>query len=435
MSEPDTSPIPSAAVARNLRLGRSRSKGLLVTLVVALGLVGGVAFGVMRWRSSTAEASAPKYETAKVQRGGLRVTISATGKIQSVDAVDVGAETSGRVEEVFVHFNDVVKAGQPLARINTEQLEARVKEARAQAMVSAASVRSALATVHEAKAKAERMRSLAERGLVSAQDREAVEAAAQRAEASVATARAQQAVSAASVEAAQSNLEKATIRSPIDGIVLARSVEPGQTVASSFQAPVLFTVARGLDTMILLVDVDEADVGQVAPGQSASFTVDAYPGRKFTAKMVSIKNVPTAGRDVVTYEAKLSVPNDERLLRPGMTASATIVVAERTNVLLVPNEALRFKPPSVVAAESEPRGFRLPGMRGMGRPSGSGRPAGSATRPDRDPSMVRVWVLEGGEPKPVRIRAGATDGTNSEVLGDGLTEGTEVLVDVVTGAK
>ena len=419
---------------------------LVLAALVALAIG-----GVWWWQEKKKEAARPQYEVAAVTKGNIMVTVAVTGKIESVDSVEVGAEVSGKVEEVLVDFNDVVKKGQELARINTEQLDARVKEVRAQSTVTAASLLSARATAAEAAANVQRIKALAERGLVSQRDVETAVATAARADASVAQARAQQTVNAASLESALSAREKAIIRSPIDGIVLSRSVEPGQTVAASLQAPTLFIVAKDLTLMVVKVEVDEADVGKVEKGQRATFTVDAHEGRRFEATVKSLKNVPSSGKDVVTYEALLAVNNEERLLRPGMTATAQIITSERRDVLTVPNRALRFTPPAVLASaaaagqQGRPQaggglpGFGAPRMMGPGgggnrqRPGGAGSAEGGRQRGPGQ--MGTLWFLEGKEPSSKRVRIGVTDGNYTEMLDDGMAEGTNVLVDILVGAK
>ena len=445
MTDGPMSRRPSLTTAKNLGLTKSGRVWRYVRFVILLAVFGGIVAGVMVWRAKASEAAKPRYETAEVKKGDVEVTVSATGKIESMDAVEIGAEVSGRVDEVLVDFNDTVTKGQVMAKINTEQLDGRVKESQAQAAVAAASVLSAKATAAEAKANATRMKSLADRGLVSQRDLESAIATAARAEASVATSRAQQVAAGASLESAVAAREKAIIRSPIDGMVLSRSVEPGQTVASSLQAPVLFIVAKDLTTMVLKVEIDEADVGKVAKGQPVTFTVDAHPGKKFDAVVKSLKNMPTAGQDVVTYEAELSFNNEERLLRPGMTATATIITSQKKDVVLVPNAALRFTPPEAAAsaaATQQRGGSPIPGFgRGprMGGGSRNARPAGSAGKPGgrakAEGQAGKVWVLENDAPKALRIRTGATDGSFTEVIGGQLNEGTSVLVDIVTGAK
>lgn len=436
MTPPTNEPNPLAKETAE-RLGVGRPKRGIVPLILTIVAVAGLAIGgVVYWRMRAEAASQPTYETAKVGKGNLKVTVTATGAIESVGSVEVGSEISGRVDDVLVKFNEVVKKGQILAKINTEQLDAKLKEAKAQSMVSAANLTSARASLEEAEAKAARAKSLADKGLVSAQDLDSAVSAAKKAKASFATSQAQQAVSAASLEAAQSNLEKAIIRSPVDGVVLSRSVEPGQTVASSLQAPVLFIVAQDLTTMRLKVNIDEADVGNVREEQEASFTVDAYPKKKFPSTVKSIKNVPTAGKDIVTYEAELSVSNEERLLRPGMTATATIVTESRKGALLVPNAALRFAPPNATApavtGTAKPSGaFSLPGI---AKPGGRTRSSGAAA-PARSADGARVWVLDKGQPAAVRVQTGLTDGTNTEITGGDLAAEADVIVDIVVGGK
>lgn len=409
---------------------------LLFVFISALVVIG---FSVFRTRTS--QASQPKYEYGKVSRGDLKVTVSATGTIESVGAVEIGAEISGRVDEVFVEFNDQVKKGQVLAQINTSQLAAKLKETKAQFQVANAGVLSAQATVDEASAKADRLKGLAARGLSSAQDLEIAVAAQKRAIASLATARAQSAVSAASLESAQSSIDKATIRSPVDGVVLSRSISTGQTVAASFTSPVLFTVARDLTSMKLLVDIDEADVGTVKDGQPAVFSVDAYPKREFPAILKAIKNVPTSGKDVVTYSAELTVDNTERLLRPGMTATATITTESRSQVLLVPNSALRFRPPETAfkmgipgMGPPPPGGGGPPGLPGAPAPAGAGKSTAAKTTSSsvKPQDGAKVWILRQGALSPIIVNSGASDGANSEVSSDQLREGMELVTGLLT---
>ena len=320
---------------------------------------------LVAWRSRAANGDgAAGYVTAPVERGDLAVTVTATGTLAALDTVEVGSEVSGRVLQVHVDYNDQVRAGQVLATIDPEQAQARADEAAAQVAAAAAAQRRAAASAEEARQNLARARQLAASGLVSPQDLDASQATARRAEADVASARAQATVAQASHSASRSALQKTQILAPIDGIVLARSVEPGQTVAASFQAPVLFTLARDLREMTLHVDVDEADVGKVREGQPATFTVDAYPGRTFPSEVISLRNVPKTDQNVVTYEAVLAVQNEDQALRPGMTATATIATQRRPGALLVPNAALRFTPPDVLLAESGgPRGgLFIPGV-------------------------------------------------------------------------
>jgi HlyD family secretion protein len=277
---------------------------------------------------------------------------------------------------------------------------------------------------------------MANKGLLSAKDLEAAEADAARAEASLASAQSQATLARASLKDAQTSLSYSTIRSPIEGVVLSRQIEPGQTVAASLQAPVLFTLARDLTQLRLNVNVDEADVGKVREGQTATFAVDAWSNRKFNSKVVSVRNLPTAGQTVVTYQAVLSVDNGERLLRPGMTATATIVTADKHEVLTVPDAALRFTPKA--AAAEPPAASPFPFV-GMGRPRS--RQGGSASVKPNLPAATPadnqgvVFVLEGTTPSRRLLEVGGTDGTSTEVLSGPLMVGEQVIIEQQQQAK
>lgn len=392
--------------------------GLIVIALIA------AAFAV-RGRQTPDEGST--YVTAPARVGDLVETVSATGTLAALDTVEVGSETSGRILEVLVDFNDRVTKGQVLATIDPEQAAARSEEAAAQLRAARASVTRAQATVEESDQSLARLRGLRDAGLISEQELDAAEATARRAQADVASARAQATVAEASLAEARSNLQKTAIRSPIDGIVLSRAVEPGQTVAASFQTPVLFTLARDLADMALHVQVDEADVGKVREGQAATFRVDAWPDREFASRVVSLRNMPTAAENVVTYEAVLAVDNDELLLRPGMTATASVVTERKESVLLVPNAALRFTPPEVASAQQQGQGPRgglfLPGISQRG-------PRDSSRQQRPEAKAATLWVLRQGQPVSVPVKPGATDGRNTEVSSDQLREGDEVIVDV-----
>ncbi len=427
---------PSEEIRRKLELNTSKLKRWLKRFVVLLVLGGLFAAGWV-WRARRKAAGAPRYKTEEIQRGDLRLTVSATGNLKGLDTVVVGAEVSGRILVVKVDYNDSVKKGQVLAEIDTEQLRANVEQAAAQLNSAIAQVKSAKATARETRLKAKRAKELAASGLISKQQLETAIAAAERADASVGTARAQAVVANASLKSARTSRRKARVLSPIDGVVLARHIEQGQTVAAGFQTPVLFTLAKDLKKMVLHVDVDEADIGLVRDGQPATFTVDAYPDKTFPAKLDSVRNIPKTEQKVVTYEAVLSLKNDALLLRPGMTATATIVTAEKKDVLLVPNAALRFTPPKVARERSSKRGFRLGG--GRRKRSGGGRASPSASvstssRKSRDKRKV-VWLPAEPEPKQLRLHIGSTDGRFSEILDDKLTVGAQVIIDVEAEEK
>lgn len=426
-------------VIATLGIGRGHRARRWVWRILVLAVLLAAGVGVYVWQSRTRAEQGPAFITASVEQADLRETVIATGTLSPLDAVEVGAEVTGRVLKVHVDVNDPVKEGQVIVELDTQQLAARLEESQAQQQSAQASYSSAKATVQEAEATAKRKRELHARGLTSDQDLEAAEAALNRAKASVQTSNAQIGLARAGVKTAESNKSKGIIRSPIDGTVLARTVEVGQTVTAGFQTPILLTLGRDLTKMQLMVDVDEADVGKVKEGQDATFVVDAYPKQRFASKVVRLSNMPKAETTVITYEAELTVDNKDRLLRPGMTATATIVTSERKDVLSVPNAALRFEPPasgSATARAPAPPGLPIPGMGGGMRryggggtrspkPGGSAGPAG-AERGGRD----AVWVVDGRKVSRVAVETGATDGKRTEVSGAGVGAGMQVAIDV-----
>lgn len=410
---------------------RSRRQAWTRRLLWALIAVAVIAAGFLLLRGRQGGAPGSAYVAAPAQIGDLVESVSATGTLEALDTVEVGSESSGTIREVLVDFNDRVTRGQVLATIDPGQAEARADEAAAQLRAARASVTRAQATVDESARNLERLRGLKDSGLISEQEYDTAQATARRSQADVASARAQATVAEAALSEARSNLQKTAIRSPIDGIVLARAVEPGQTVAASFQTPVLFTIARDLTDMALHVQVDEADIGKVREGQEATFTVDAYPDRRFDSRVVSLRNVATVAQNVVTYEAVLEVDNAELLLRPGMTATASVTTDRKDGVLLVPNAALRFTPPEVAAAgQSQRTGLMLPGIGRGGRPGGQRQ--AQAQRPGRGAggAIGTVWVLREGQPVSVPVTPGASDGSNTEIRSPQLEAGDEVIVDV-----
>jgi HlyD family secretion protein len=399
-------------------------RGLLVAgVLVALAAAAAVSI------RSGRRAAAPQYHTEEVTRGDLVVTVSATGTLQPTNQVDVGSEVSGLVESVFVDDNDRVKSDQVLARLDVSKLQDQVVNARAARASAEAKVQLAVASVQESQANLARLRQVAELSggkVPSKAELETGEATAARAVADEASARAAVEQSHASLRSAETNLAKASIRSPIDGIVLARQIEPGQTVAASFQAPVLFTLAEDLSQMELQVDVDEADVGEVREGQSATFTVDAYPNRRYPARIRRVSYGSQTKDNVVSYKTVLSVDNADLSLRPGMTATAEITTVTRQGVLLVPNAALRFTPP--VAATPERRGLvssLLP------RPPGAASRQASASNGKN--VEQKVWVLRNGQPEAVAVTAGPSDGRLTEATGGEVQPGMALITESAGG--
>jgi len=429
MSGPDEPSTETSAIAKLLGLddgapsGAARMRRRLL-LGGGIALVLALAF-VFLWPDD----DGVRYTTTPARRGDITVKVTATGTLQPTIQVDVGSELSGTIRSVDVDFNDEVKIGQVLARLDTTRLDAQVLQSKAVVDSAQAKLVQAQATVVEAESQLARLvhvREISGGKVPSQQELDTANAVALRARSEVASARAAIAQAKATLDAQQTDLSKAAIRSPVDGIVLLRAAEPGQTVAASLQAPILFTLAQDLTRMELHVSVDEADVGQVKEGQEASFSVDAWPDRSFSAHVAQVRFGATAteGVGVVTYETILEVDNAERLLRPGMTATAEITVKQIDQALLVPNAALRFTPP---ASQAAPSGGLLRALI-PGRGPSARRPRNGAEAPAR---AERVFVLDAGKAKALEIAIGATDGTWTEVTEGPLEPDTELVVDAV----
>jgi len=400
-------PTSDTDFSRGLELEPPRRRYWNVVLIglVLIILAAGAGFYFLRGAGPTA------YVTTPVARGALTVTVNATGTLQPQDQVDVGAEISGRVDSVKVDYNDRVKLGQVLAIINTDQIRAQLAQAQASMNANRASVVNNEATVRETLDHRNRARALLGRGGISAQDAETAEAAYDRAVAAVAKAKADVENAGAQVAMYQTQLGKAQVRSPIDGVVLDRKVSTGQTVAATFQTPVLFTLASDLSVMQLEVDVDEADIGLVKEDQTATFSVDAYPQQRFDARLISLHNSPKTANGVVTYQGVLTVDNSAMLLRPGLTATVDILVSDTKDALLVPNGALRFVP-----AAKDVTAPPLPQAR-------------------NGEMMGRVWILENNRPVARDLRIGRSNGRSTEVLSDNLKPGEPVITDVAVRAN
>lgn len=393
--------------------------------VLALGLA---IAGWMFWPSQGAQVT---YQTEPATRETLVVIVTATGTVQPTTEVEVSSELSGTVASVEVSYNDLVEPGQVLARLDSRKIEAQVANAEAARARAKAGVVQAEATARQAAQDLVRAKGLAGRGIAAQTSLETAEAGDERARAALDSAHADLTVAEANLALEQADLDKATIRSPIQGMVLDRAIETGQIVASSLNAPVLFTLAEDLSRMELQVDIDEADIGQVAVGNQAEFTVEAWRGRAFPAEIIQLRYAPEETDGVVTYKAVLSVDNTEGLLRPGMTATASITVKKITDALTVPNSALRFVPPQTAASSSARRssGSGLMGML-MPRP-GSGRTVAAA------PTGKSVWVLRSGAPVEVPVTPGASDGRRTEIAEEngelGLQEDDQVITDQRSG--
>lgn len=348
------------------------------------------------WALSPAKKT--EYVKGKAEVATIRAIVTATGTLQPIDKIIVGAEVSGRMDEIYVDFNSRVTKGQIIARINTDELKARALQARA-------SVAQADANLAKAENDLRRATALSSKGFASQSVYDAALASRNALRATLNTARAQ-------ADQTEANLAKAVIRSPIDGIVLDRKVERGQTVTAGFQTPELFIIASDLKKLELTIDIDEADIGEVAMAQQATFTVDAYPAQTFNAKIVELRNAARTVQNVVTYQGVLSVENEKGLLKPGMTATADITVKVAENVLSVPNGALRFTP-----QPNEPAGMIPEATTAPADPIASGK--------------GKVWTLSAkGEPESRDVTLGITDGRRTQITGTNVKAGEEFVLDI-----
>jgi HlyD family secretion protein len=419
---------------------RFRRKAAFLVLIL-LAITAGVFWKF--WSPGEAKALT-RFKTEAVRNGRLKVTVSATGTLEPVNQVEVGTEVSGIIREVLVDFNDSVKEGQILARLDASKLQAQKLQSEASLEVAKAEYLKAQTDVKDAKSNLERLKRayrLSNGKIPSKQDLDSAEANYQVTLAQVEVAKANIIKAEAVLKANISELAKATIYSPITGIVLNRSVEAGQTVAASLQAPVLFTLAENLTNMLLYVSVDEADVGQIKEAQSADFVVDAYPDKRFPAQITQVRFAPQTENGVVTYQCLLKVDNSDLLLRPGMTATADILVQDEQEALLVPSAALRFTPPQPQDSLSEHRRpeagrndqsgilsklFPRPGHGNRGS-----RSSGNAVKSE----ATKVWILQNGKSSPVSVQTGASDGINTRIVSGNLEPGMQVIVAMDQEAK
>ena len=375
---------------------RARRRRWVIRTVLAVLAVAGVAVAVVVLRPKPV-SPAEQFRVEAVGRGTVVREVGATGRVEARASVDVGAQVSGRIVGVEVDFNDRVTRGQLLARFDTESLDAQV--AQTQASVKAAQAALEQARVERGRidkqlGRSERLRA---QGIEPEEALDNLRAQKAEADATIKSSAAQLELQRANARVARTSRHYAEVASPIDGIVISRNVEPGQTVAATFQTPVLFTIAEDLAAMKVVAAIDEADAGEVVPGQRATFTVDAFPERVFEAQVTELRLAAKVIQNVVTYEAVLEVDNPELLLRPGMTASVKVRTAEAPDALHVPNAALRFTPPDHA----------------------------------QEPKRHTVWVLRDGELVPLRVVPGISDGVVTQIDDDGtLQPGDEVLVDL-----
>jgi HlyD family secretion protein len=372
--------------------------GGLIIILVAIGA----------WYLINKESGGLQYKTATVQRGDLDAKVTATGTVNAVTTVLIGTQVSGTINALYVDFNSPVIKGQLLAQIDPDTIQAQVDQAGASLLNVEANLKKAQASLLDARRIYERNKQLMTKNFIAQSDLDTSETNAQGAVSQVDAAKAQVLQSRAALSQAQTNLRYTRIVSPVNGTVISRNIDVGQTVAASFQTPTLFTIAEDLTKMQIDTSVDEADIGKVKVNQDVRFTVDAYPDMNFTGKVSEVRNAPTTVQNVVTYDVVVQVNNAELKLKPGMTANVSIINDSRKGVLLVPNGALRFRPQTVDNGSTNAPKKRATGNKG---------PA--------------IWILENNKPKQVKITAGISDGSFTEVVSGQLKEGQEVIVSLL----
>lgn len=440
MSTPTPSPaaIPPADTATELAtlLGEPARpawyrRRLLWAGAAALALA---AAGLGYWQVRKTASVTPSFTTHTVARGNLTLNVTANGTLQPTRAIGIGSELSGTVLKVNVDVNDRIRKGQVLVELDTAKLSDQILRSRAAVAAANAKVAQTVATVKEARAtlaRYEEVSRLSGGKVPSRTELDSAQAMLERAQADEASARANVADAQAALSTDTINQSKASIRAPSDGVILTRNVDPGNAVAASLQAVTLFTVAEDLAQLRLQVYVDEADVGSVKVGQGATFTVSAYPGRKYPARITRVAFGSTITENVVTYLTHLDVDNSDLSLRPGMTATATITSTRRNDVLLVPNSALRFAPTEAAAGKAAPSAgivsSLVPRMPGRTRNAAAG---GASTATAR-----QVWVLRDGAAVAVAVMPGISDGRMTEITGGDLQAGMEVITDQKAAAK
>lgn len=381
-------------------------------IIVILAFAGG---GFAWWRNRQEEKNNQvTFQTVKVNRGAVVGKVTATGTLSALITVQVGSQVSGRLKEIFVDYNSPVTQGQVLAKIDQQMFLAAREQSRANALAAQGNFTKAQVQAEEAERQFQRSKALSERKLIAQADLDTARANWESAKAQVSAVKGSVEQAKAALHQNEINLTYTTIYSPINGIVISRSVDVGQTVAASLQAPTLFVIAEDLRKMQVHTSVAEADVGRLAQDMPAYFTVDAYPSDRFTGTVSQIRNAAQTVQNIVTYDAVINVANPDLKLKPGMTANVTFVYADRNNVLTVPNSALRFKPSTEIFSKL---GMVAPAARE------------ERGRGDQPRDQKTVWRLRGKKPEPVKIRTGITDGSLTEIVEGDLREADQVITD------
>lgn len=403
-----------------------RTRVVVIAVAFCLAGLAGVAF----WRFGNGGQESP-YMTTPVQKGDITQVVTATGSLSAVITVQVGSQISGTIEKLNADFNSKVKAGQVVAQLNQDKFKAAVDQAKANLLAARSNVAKAKVGVEDTRRTLERNKELTKRGLIAQSELDAAQTAYDAAVAQLEVNNAQVAQAQAALNQSSVDLDNTIIRSPVDGIVVSRNVDVGQTVAASLQAPVLFLIANDLSKMQVDTNVSEGDVGNVWMNQEVTFTVDAYPARRFTGQVLQVRNAAIMVQNVVTYDAVVGVDNKELLLKPGMTANVEFLVSRKTDVLKISNASLRFrpladKPQTQVGASGQRAGpGGGGGARGGNRNAGQGSGSRGEGRGNRE---ATVYVLRDQKATPVRVRLGISDGTSTELAADELKEGEQVIL-------
>lgn len=388
-------------------------KAVIISVIIAV--IAGISWYVLKGNKP-----AVTYKTVKLEKGGIVATVSATGNLSAVTTVQVGTQVSGTIQKLYVDFNSRVKKGQTIAEIDPSLFLASVEQATGNALSSEANLQKARVTLADAERTLARNKKLLADGIISQGDYDVSETAQQSAKAALKAAEGNVAQTKGSLLQARTNLRYSVIRSPVDGVVISRAVDVGQTVAASFQTPTLFTIAQDLTKMQIEVSVDEADISRVKLAQKAGFTVDAYPEQTFNGKVVQVRSAPVITQNVVTYVVVVNVDNADLKLKPGMTANVAIEVGRKDDVVKLPPAALRFKPKAKGDEPKSAAGTDKPG--GMGKAGGTGK----SGRKDKG---QQVYVLKEGKPVAVPVKTGIANSTAYEMIEGALKEGDEVIVE------
>jgi HlyD family secretion protein len=405
-----------------------KRKRILAIVLLLVGICAAVGF----WSLGDGAKESP-YITVSVKKGTISQVVSSTGTLQAVVTVQVGSQVSGTIDKLYANFNTKVKAGQIVAQLNQDKFKAAVDQARANLLGAESNLAKAKVSVTDTQRTLARNKELMKRDLVAQSDLDAAQTAYDAAMAQLEVNKAQAAQAQAALNHTKVDLDNTVIRSPVDGIVISRNVDVGQTVAASLQAPTLFTIANDLSKMEVHTSVDEADVGNIWEGQEVTFTVDAFPARRFRGKVFQVRNAPTVVQNVVTYNAVVRIDNDDLILKPGMTANVQFLVSQREDVLAIPNMAMRFKPPEQkdeaqeLLRQEQSRAVPPVGTKRTSRSGGGGGGRGARS--------VRIYVFKDSKAQPVDVQLGITDGSKTEVRGGELKENDAVIIGMASGAR